>query len=394
MTRPSFWVSITLGLMAYLVLPMPGSGAPLSERIAKKKAEIAKVERKEGVLTTTISRYNNRIRGLQGEIGASQKRLRVVQRDLNAKRAQLLRIRDKLEVARDRLERLRRDLRTARAALANRLVEMYKSDRPDALTVVLESDGFTDLLERTDFLERISEQDQRIVQRVRVLRDRAKRQADELGRLERQAQAAAETVLRRRDDIASTRDRLVASRGDLRDARSGRRAVLAKVRNQKHEAHEDLAAMEAQQARIRGQLSGAGQRAFGPSAGPVKRGSGRLIWPVNGPVTGVFGEARPGHMHAGIDISVPTGTPIRAADSGRVVLMGFVGGYGNYTCVQHTGSLSTCYAHQSRFGTSSGAGVSQGQVIGYVGSTGHSTGPHLHFETRVNGSPVNPMGYL
>jgi murein DD-endopeptidase MepM/ murein hydrolase activator NlpD len=74
--------------------------------------------------------------------------------------------------------------------------------------------------------------------------------------------------------------------------------------------------------------------------------------------------------------------------------MGVVGGYGNYTCIQHTGSLSTCYAHQSRFGTSNGAAVQQGQVIGYVGSTGHSTGAHLHFEVRVNGSPVNPLGFL
>ena len=74
--------------------------------------------------------------------------------------------------------------------------------------------------------------------------------------------------------------------------------------------------------------------------------------------------------------------------------MGSVSGYGNYTCVQHTGSLSTCYAHQSRFGTSQGAGVRQGQVIGYVGCTGHCFGDHLHFETRVNGSPVDPMGYL
>jgi murein DD-endopeptidase MepM/ murein hydrolase activator NlpD len=166
------------------------------------------------------------------------------------------------------------------------------------------------------------------------------------------------------------------------------------VRNKHAHLAEDLEALEREQARVSGALRGAGQRAFGPGAGPVRRGSGRLIWPVNGPITGVFGEARPGHMHAGVDISAPSGTPIRAADSGRVVLMGTVGGYGLYTCVQHTGSMSTCYAHQSRFGTSSGASVRQGQVIGYVGNTGNSSGAHLHFEVRINGSPVNPMGYL
>ena len=101
--------------------------------------------------------------------------------------------------------------------------------------------------------------------------------------------------------------------------------------------------------------------------------------------------------HPGCDLGVPAGTPIRAAAAGRVALLqsvGASGGYGNFTCIQHSGSLSTCYAHQSRFATSLGANVSQGQVIGYVGCTGLCFGDHLHFEVRVNGSVVNPMAYL
>ena len=123
-----------------------------------------------------------------------------------------------------------------------------------------------------------------------------------------------------------------------------------------------------------------------------------MIWPVNGPLTSPFCESRSWEScHPGIDIAVPTGTPIRAALSGKVVLLqgeGASGGYGNFTCIQHGGALSTCYAHQSRFGTSLGAQVTKGQVIGYVGCTGRSTGPHLHFETRINGSVVSPMNYL
>ncbi len=121
-----------------------------------------------------------------------------------------------------------------------------------------------------------------------------------------------------------------------------------------------------------------------------------LGMPLDGPVYSNFGY-RWGRLHAGIDISAGEGTPIHAADSGRVVLMqgtGASGGYGNYTCVQHTSTMSTCYAHQSRFGTSVGASVSQGQVIGAVGNTGNSFGAHLHFEVRINGAPVNPVGYL
>lgn len=122
-------------------------------------------------------------------------------------------------------------------------------------------------------------------------------------------------------------------------------------------------------------------------------GSGRLAWPLAGPVTSPFGM-RWGRLHAGIDIAVPGGTPIRAADSGRVALAGWQGGYGLYTCVQHTADLVTCYAHQSRLGTTVGALVRKGQVIGYVGNTGYSFGDHLHFETWVRGRPVDPMGFL
>jgi murein DD-endopeptidase MepM/ murein hydrolase activator NlpD len=113
-------------------------------------------------------------------------------------------------------------------------------------------------------------------------------------------------------------------------------------------------------------------------------------------MTSPFGP-RWGRLHAGIDIPAPDGTPIRAADSGTVALLqgvGASGGYGNYTCVQHTTTMSSCYAHQSRLGTTLGASVRQGQVIGYVGNTGNSFGAHLHFEVRINGTPVDPMGYL
>jgi len=129
------------------------------------------------------------------------------------------------------------------------------------------------------------------------------------------------------------------------------------------------------------------------AAGPIKPGSGGLIWPVNGPVVSPFGM-RWGRLHAGVDIAVPSGTPVHAAKSGNVLIAGWVSGYGNYTCIGHGGGLSTCYGHQTSIGVSVGQSVSQGQVIGYSGCTGHCFGPHVHFETRINGAPVNPMGYL
>jgi murein DD-endopeptidase MepM/ murein hydrolase activator NlpD len=386
--KKTFWLPIALALAAYLTLPLPGLSAPLPDRIERKREQIADARHKEGVLSTTIQRFSNRIDTLEGEITATQERLDRAQRSLDRQRAELLEVRDRLEEARDRLERLRRELATARRVLAERLVEIYKSDSPDALTVVLEADGFGDLLERAEFLQRISEQDRTITDRVRTLRDEAQDQAVELADLERREQLAAERILAERDQIAAAQSQLVSSRDQLAAARADRRGALAQVRDSRVALEGDLRALEAEQARVQAALANPA-----PAAGPVRQGSGQLVWPVDGPVVSPFGM-RWGRLHAGVDIAVPSGTPIRAADSGRVVLMGWVGGYGNYTCIQHTGSLSTCYAHQTSFATSNGANVGQGQVIGYVGCTGHCFGDHLHFETRVGGSPVDPMGYL
>lgn len=128
---------------------------------------------------------------------------------------------------------------------------------------------------------------------------------------------------------------------------------------------------------------------------PVRYGSGRVNWPLPGyrTISSPFGM-RWGRLHAGIDIPAPVGTPIRAADAGTVILAGWTGGYGNYTCVQHTKTLSTCYGHQSRLLVRAGQDVQAGETIGLTGNTGSSTGPHLHFETRVGGQPLDPMGFL
>ena len=117
------------------------------------------------------------------------------------------------------------------------------------------------------------------------------------------------------------------------------------------------------------------------------------MWPARGTVTSEYGS-RWGRLHAGIDIAGPTGTPIWAAKAGSVVVAGTQSGYGNTVVIDHGGDMTTLYAHQSRLAVSSGQSVSQGQVIGYIGSTGRSTGPHLHFETRYGGSPRNPRGCL
>ncbi len=375
---------VLVPLALWAVLPMVSSGQSASQseldklqsRIGSTRAKIGAKRTRERVLTTQITRYSRRINRLAD-------RLTPIETELTAKRTELETLRTDLRKERARIVRLRNRLAKARMLLTRRVVEIYKSGEPDLITVILNSDGFADLLERAEFIKRISDQDRRVIKIVRVAKAEAVRSEDRLDRLERRQQAVTETIQKRRDEVAGVKNKLDG-------LRSGRASLLNGIRADRKnlEQHvDDLESASAKIARRLGQIP----------PGDIKGGNGPWIWPVNGSITGAFGEARPGHMHAGIDIAAASGTPIRAAANGKVVLMqgtGSSGGYGNYTCIQHTGSLASCYAHQSRFGTQMGASVSQGQVIGYVGNTGHSFGAHLHFEARVNGSPVQPLNYL
>jgi murein DD-endopeptidase MepM/ murein hydrolase activator NlpD len=394
--RKSFFLPILLAAAVYLALPMTGLSASLDQKIGKARDQIAGKKRQEGVLTTEITAYQVRIRSLQGEINGLQQRQDKVQVELNAKQAELAGVRDRLQRTRDRLAKLQARLAESKRVLAARLVALYKDDAPDMVTVVLEADGFADLLDRADFVERISEQDNRIVTRVRDLTNEVHKQATELAALEAEVSDATAQIASKRNEIAAAKGTIVSRQDELVSAKDKRAGALATIRSARGELEGRLHKLEGRQAEIQARLR-ASQTGVTPGpAGPIRRGSGGFIWPVNGPIVSPFGT-RWGRLHAGVDIAVPNGTPIRASASGTVAFTqseASSGGYGNYTCVQHGGGISTCYAHQTSFAVSSGQSVSQGQVIGTTGCTGHCFGPHLHFEVRVNGAPVDPLGYL
>lgn len=388
-------------LVIWGALPLVSGAAPSQARLSQLDAKIdrarSKIGKKKGTeraLSVDIRSYSVRIDRLQGRIDVLASRQARLQADLDRKQAELERLRGDLRDERARLTRLKARLKVSRRQLSVRLVEMYKATEPDVITVVLNSDGFADLLERTEFIRRISAQDRQVVRIVQDAKADAVKTEARLEKLERRQEQVTKTVLARREQVRQVKDELVGTRVGYDRTKAGKQAALIKVRSDRQEIEEDLEAMEKQQAKIRSTLLGAQSANAGSlPAGAIKRGSGQLIWPANGPVSSGFGQ-RWGRLHAGIDIPLSEGTPLRAADSGKVVIAGWVGGYGNYTCIQHTASMSTCYGHQSRLGTSVGASVKQGQVMGYSGNTGHSTGPHLHFEVRINGNPVDPLGYL
>ena len=389
-------VAVPVALWALLPVGSTAqSPSSIQNRIDKKESQIGSKRRHEQVLTSDISAFTHRIDSLEGNISQLAARQAKLQTHLDSERAQLAEIQQKLRAERLRLTRLRAKLLASRQILSRRLVQVYEAGEPDLVSVVLDANGFADLLEQTEFMHRISQQDTEIIDAVVTAKAEATASAERLGGLEKKETVVTAQIQSRRDQVASVKVGLQGTRDKLAGYRAQKQHLLASSLDKRHKLEDDVASLRSEQRKIEARLASAS----GPSvAGPIRPGSGGLIWPVNGPITSPFCESRAWEAcHPGIDIGVPSGTPIRAAASGTVVLMQTTatsGGYGNYTCIQHAGPLSTCYAHQERFAVTMGQHVTQGQVIGYSDCTGRCFGPHLHFETRINGQVVNPMNYL
>ena len=234
---------------------------------------------------------------------------------------------------------------------------------------------------------------------MRDARADAVRTEARLDRLEARQAELTRAIAARRDEVAAVKQELIGTRVGLQPhpRRQGRRPARRAPRAPRARGR-TVGRCKAQQAKIQATLQRS-QAQPGLPAGPIRQGGGSMIWPVNGPITvavlraPLVGELPPGHRHRRAR-RARRSAPRRRARVALLQSSGASGGYGNFTCVQHSGSLSTCYAHQSRFATSMGASVAKGQVIGYVGSTGQCFGDHLHFEVRVNGAVVNPLAYL
>jgi peptidoglycan DL-endopeptidase CwlO len=364
-----------------------------SEKLESVEEKIEAVEEREGVLTSEIEAMGEEISALESQVAALRGQEAAAEEELAAKEAELETAEAELKEALERLETLRGRLKRALINLRERLVAIYTYGSTDMTTVVLSAEDYGDMVARTEYFDAINESDEKLAERVRSLRDEAKK-------LVRVRKTAKLTIEKARDQIAAkeqrlevTRSTLEAREGSLLAVRAKRRHTLNSVQGERHE-HEEIAEdLRAQIQQEVAEATGGLPLPAGPLPSPSAAG---LIWPVEGTLTSGFGY-RWGRMHEGIDVAAAEGTPIRAAASGTVILMQSEyesGGYGNYTCIDHGGGLSTCYAHQSSFATSSGASVSQGDLIGYVGNTGHSYGAHLHFEVRVSGVATDPLGYL
>nr|WP_307986518.1 peptidoglycan DD-metalloendopeptidase family protein [uncultured Veillonella sp.] len=280
-----------------------------------------------------------------------------------------------------------------------RVRDIYINGRLSYLEVIIGAKDFSDFANRVEMLKRIIDADIKLISSIKTEREeisqrKATLEADraKVVELENKAREAQAVIQKKKDEQSAIlaqaqNDKAVAEQmqADLQASSDAIRAML-----QQRAAERAAAAAAAAQA---AQSSGGG------SDYTYVQGTGQLAWPVSGVITSGFGWRE--HpifgrqiFHTGIDIGVDEGTPVHAADSGTVVYSGWMDGYGYAVVIDHGNGISTLCAHNSDLAVSEGQSVSKGTVIAYAGSTGNATGPHVHFEVRVNGDPVNPLGYL
>jgi murein DD-endopeptidase MepM/ murein hydrolase activator NlpD len=389
---------VVLGLALALVFATSAAGqdpetekAQVDQRIAELEAEIAAAQEEEGVLTSQLGEVVTELRAAVTAVDEAEGSLDLLEAELAAEQDRLERLTVLLREQTRRLQRLQREYREAVTILEARVRAIYMEQPPDALSVLVSATSFDELIDSYEFANRIGLQDRRIASRVEKAKLLAAEKRRATQHTRRLTAATVSVIAARTDEARAVRNELAASRDTLAAARSLKRSALRNTRETREEYLEEVEALAAQSASLAAAIRDA-QQGAGSTGSGTPSASG-FIWPVSGTVVSGFGM-RWGRLHEGIDIAASSGTPIWAAAAGTVIHAGWLGGYGNLVVVDHGNGLATAYAHASAILVGVGQQVAQGETVALVGSTGNSSGPHLHFEVRVNGTAVDPLLYL
>lgn len=364
---------------------------------------------------------DDQVQDLQGQIDSSRleqenwqqviedvsAKLKQIQADLDAANARLQSIRSRqaeinaqIVQTQNEIVKMEAYLKTRQNVLNRRVRAIYMHGQLNYLEVILGANSFSDFANRVELLKRVIRSDYNLILEIQKQKAAIEAKKAQLEEDKRQLDALAAEAEKTQKEIAAKKaeqqkvlDAAKSNKAAAAQMEQDLNAQLASVRNliQQRLAAAEAARQAAQQA--------SSDEGGGGSDDNYVQGTGAMGWPCSGPITSPFGyRTHPIFgttiFHAGIDIGVDYGTPIHAADSGVVVYSGWISGYGNAVIIDHGGGVSTLYGHNQSLAVSEGQSVSKGSVIAYAGSTGNSTGPHCHFEVDVNGSPVNPMGYL
>ena len=388
-----------IGIAAALAVVAPAAADDIQRkheidaRIAKLNAQVDAAHRKEGTLKFQIADLGGQIRVLESRVGDVSTRLAPLERELVLRELKLNRLDALFQFESDRYRFLRAQYAVALSRLNRRIVAIYESPPPSTIDLALSSATFSSFLDSQDYVSQIGLADARIANAVGTAKTQMRYQLAQTRKTRAIVLAETRVVAVRVAQVRSLRDQLVSAKADLVSAQLHKRQSLATLTSSERDEASEIDALQNVSAQLADRIRAAQSASSSSGATDTTPSSAGLVWPVGGPVTSPFGW-RWGRMHTGVDIGVPYGTPIHAAAAGTVIYATWMEGYGNLVVIDHGNGIATAYAHQSQIAVSYGQQVSQGDVIGYVGCTGHCFGPHLHFEVRVNGAPVDPLGYL
>jgi murein DD-endopeptidase MepM/ murein hydrolase activator NlpD len=385
-------VGLALVLAAAASAQTPESDkAAVDARISALQAEIAEANAQEGVLTSQLSAVVDELEDAQAAVDTARASVAALEAELSAEQARLDELTAQLARQTKRLHRLQAEYAKAVAILEARVRAAYIDEPPDMVSFLVSASSFDEIIDSVELLNRIGAQDQRIARQVEKARADAAAERQATIRTRRLQAAAVSVIAARTDEARVARDQLAVDRDRLATVESLKQSALTNTRETREEYLREVEALAAQSAALAEQIRAAQEEAG--STGTGQPSAAGLIWPCDGVVVSGFGM-RWGRMHEGIDIGCAYGAPNRAAAAGTVIYSGWLGGYGNLVVVDHGNGLSTAYAHASSLLVSVGQRVAQGETVSLVGSTGNSSGPHLHFEVRVNGQAVDPLFYL
>lgn len=380
--RSILLAGMVIALAFGLVMALPGQSK--TKKVQTLKKNLTNVKAKKSAIVKALRQTKRAATAVVDDIhraderlGSLEDRIADTEARLGAARREQKRLVAELKVANDKLD-------VKKQAMRRRLRYNYMQPSGSVLTALVKSESLGDLASRRALMEMVARKDRDLFDEVKELRDEVS------------------TKKKRQDDlvveVADLMERQQDQQVELKALRKRKEGYLGELREQQQDLQEQYDELERESSRIEAQIRAYQASRRGSSAVSPFRGS--LLMPIAGgrPGSGFGMRFHPilkrTRMHTGVDIGASQGTPIKAAAPGVVISASYRGGYGNCVMIDHGGGLSTLYGHCSKLYVRSGQRVTRGQVIAAVGSTGLSTGPHLHFETRINGRPVNPLGRL
>ena len=371
----------------------------IDSQIKSLRSQVEEASAEEADVLDRLDEVAASKRSLDGQVAAVDAEIAAAEAALAAAAEQLGTVSADLQRAEAKFAATDTDLDAAKGELTERAVSSY-IHQPGAqlASLLLERQSFRELAAARDFLRSLVEAQAGSVERYRQLRATLDGERQSLAGMRDDVSGQRDLVAGHREELLQVRARQDRLRAQAAAEQGRQQSLLGEVRGRVKEFEAQIASLKKESDAI-GALLRARQKAQQQQSKAAPTGRGVLAVPVPGAVTSTFGSrVHPifgtSRMHTGVDFSAPTGTPVRAAADGVVVVAGERGGYGNAVILDHGNTLATLYGHLSRIAVADGATVTKGQVIGYAGSTGYSTGPHLHFEVRVNGNPVDPLKYL